>query len=241
MLRIVVAGVLLSIGLPAKSGAQFADLRGRIVFDGDPPAPDEHGPALTINPGNGGVADVLVYVRKTTVVDPERTAIPPEPAILTVKNDRFLPAVMVIRCGQQVVLRSEDQFPHSLRTWSVANEGAICTVAGRDLTGIKIPIDKVNAKPEPLPVRIDCILRGQMEGYWLIVDHPYAAVTDSDGRFLIPGLPVGQQTLTVWHSTTGYIHKGWKVEVGANGPALARLKVIDRHPGRGVRPAPAAE
>jgi hypothetical protein len=42
-----------------------------------------------------------------------------------------------------------------------------------------------------------------MRGWLLIVDHPYAAVTDEDGRFEIPQLPAGEHRFRLWHERPG--------------------------------------
>jgi hypothetical protein len=38
-----------------------------------------------------------------------------------------------------------------------------------------------------------------IQGYIFIFDHPYAAVTDDQGSFLIDGLVPGEYVLTAWH------------------------------------------
>ena len=103
----------------------------------------------------------------------------------------------------------------------------------------ELPIEKVNRRPEPLPVAVKCDVHTGMEAYWLIVDHPYAAVTDATGRFTIPGLPVGEQTLTVWHSTSGYILNEWDVTVEVDDTELEPLRVVDNDPEHGIDLVPA--
>jgi hypothetical protein len=43
-----------------------------------------------------------------------------------------------------------------------------------------------------------------MKGFVRTFDHPYAAVTDSEGRFSIPSAPVGKWRLMVWHEKSGW-------------------------------------
>ena len=54
-----------------------------------------------------------------------------------------------------------------------------------------------------------------MRAYWLIIDHPYAALTDKDGKFQIDNLPVGEHNFRIWHERIGDIKKEYKVSVTA--------------------------
>jgi hypothetical protein len=47
-----------------------------------------------------------------------------------------------------------------------------------------------------------------MKGYFFIVDHPFAVVTQADGSFEITGVPAGPQKLVVWQETKGYVNEG---------------------------------
>jgi hypothetical protein len=42
-----------------------------------------------------------------------------------------------------------------------------------------------------------------MNSYVAIVDNPYFAVTGTDGSFTIANVPVGKQTVRVWHEAMG--------------------------------------
>ena len=44
-----------------------------------------------------------------------------------------------------------------------------------------------------------------MSGYVLLRANPYMAKTDSDGRFEIKNLPVGQHVFRLWHERNGYL------------------------------------
>jgi hypothetical protein len=83
---------------------------------------------------------------------------------------------------------------------------------------------------ESLPAEIRCDIHPWMKGYWMIVDHPYAAVTAADGSFSIPKLPAGMHEFRVWHEGPGYIEKSLKVKV-ANGKvsevAVIKVKPAD--------------
>jgi hypothetical protein len=64
-----------------------------------------------------------------------------------------------------------------------------------------------------------------MKSYLLVLDHPWAAITGRDGRFMIPGLPPGEYTFTVWHEATGYIDRQHKVTIAEDGAPELRVTV----------------
>jgi plastocyanin len=246
VIRCFLACCALALSLAANSAqAQFADLEGQIVLDGDLPALKnkvEKGDAaakdpsvcaaeaipyynLTINPANKGIADVFVYIRKATTIDPKLAAAPTTELVVDQKNCTFIPHAMVVRTGQQVVAKSQDAVPHNIHGYNVFNPGFNFTVGANDREGQKVPVDKANAKAEPLPIGVKCDIHTHMESYWLVIDHPYAAVTDAYGKFKIVGMPVGKHKITIWHSTAGYIAKTLDVEVKKDGTVMEPLKV----------------
>jgi hypothetical protein len=80
-------------------------------------------------------------------------------------------------------------------------------------------------------------------GYVWTFDHPYAVVTDADGRFVIPDAPPGTWRLVVWHECAGWLggpagRLGSRVRVGEAGTVtdlgdrVYDTHAWDRPPGR---------
>ena len=44
-----------------------------------------------------------------------------------------------------------------------------------------------------------------MSAWWLIVDHPYAAITDKQGKFKIEKVPAGEQSFLAWQEQGGWM------------------------------------
>ena len=82
---------------------------------------------------------------------------------------------------------------------------------------------------ESLPLKVACDFHPWMQAYWMVVDHPYAAVTDKDGKFTIPNLPVGEHEFRVWHERKGYLNRKYavKVQTGDNALKTMEIKIDD--------------
>ena len=44
-----------------------------------------------------------------------------------------------------------------------------------------------------------CDAHAWMSGWLIITEHPYYAISDGQGKFLLEGIPPGEFTLKVWH------------------------------------------
>ena len=226
--------------------AQWGSLEGQILFTGEipnlPPKvmkgdPNSKDPTvcavetipdyrLTVNPESKGVQDVFIYLRKAPAqVNPELAKVPSNDLIVDQKHCQFIPLSLVVRCKQQVIAQSDDPIPHNIHGYNVLNPGFNFTVAPNDRAGQKVPIDKANNRPEPLPISVKCDIHTHMESWWLVIDHPYGAVTDANGRFKIEGLPVGKHSFVIWHNTAGYLEKAFEVEVKAGTTTLPPIQV----------------
>ena len=78
--------------------------------------------------------------------------------------------------------------------------------------------EKVFEKAEG-PITIKCDFHRWMSAYLWVMDHPFFAVTDREGRFSIPGLPAGKYTLAAWHEVLG--EQEMRVMVGKGPPPAA--------------------
>ena len=52
-----------------------------------------------------------------------------------------------------------------------------------------------------------------MRAVLLVVDHPFAAVTDELGAFEIVNLPAGKYSFRVWHERAGFLDKQLTVDI----------------------------
>ena len=54
-------------------------------------------------------------------------------------------------------------------------------------------------------MKVQCDIHKWMEGWVVIADHPYYALTDTNGTFTISNVPPGTYTLEVWHEMLGIV------------------------------------
>lgn len=237
----LVAVILLSI-VGTRAIAQEPDpggsIRGRILFEGDLPKleplvepggrrkgrpgrgerPFEHGvpdESLVVNSKTRGVANVFVYLRHRPEGIPAKFRQPPKELVdVKLTEGRFQPRAVFTRAGQKIRYSSKDGRIYNPHPFPLKNEQL----------GYLLPPDGVSKglsfaydKPEILPIQVKCDIHPWMVGYWLILDHPYAAITDAKGRFEIQGLPPGKHSFRVWHERAGYLERALEVEVRAGG------------------------
>ncbi|HWL08162.1 MAG TPA: hypothetical protein VNQ76_07155 [Planctomicrobium sp.] len=165
------------------------------------------------DPETRGVANVFVYLRRPpTEIHPDLKSSTIPELNVTVENCRFHPHALVVRTGQMVVFSSEDDaVSHSLNVNPFTSGSFSLTIppAGRESMRFAFP------KPELLPLKIQCDIHPWMTAWWLVLDHPYAAITDEQGKFKIENLPEGEQEFRVWHENAGYIARKLSVTIKA--------------------------
>jgi hypothetical protein len=76
--------------------------------------------------------------------------------------------------------------------------------------------EKLNfAVAESLPIQVQSDFRSWISAYWLVLDHPYATKTNSQGDFVISNLPPGEHAFNVWHERKGFLHRKMQIRVEA--------------------------
>ena len=169
--------------------------------------PDER---LVLGTGNG-VANVFVYLPKAPKNGKQLEAAS-DPFLFDQKNCRFLPHCVVLPVGQTVKVLSDDSVAHNTHTYPNKNQGVNSGVAPGDREG---KLEFVYRKSEAQPLSVKCDYHTWMTAYHLPLDHPYAAVTDAEGAFTIPDLPVGKHTFVVWHEAVdgNFVERKLVVEI----------------------------
>jgi hypothetical protein len=180
----------------------------KALAEGLCPARDVPDDTLVVDPTTGGLCYVLVYLSsRPGRIHPDRAAPPSAAVQQQIADCRFVPHAVILRTGQTVELTDLDPVPHLLRYAGFQQSG---TLTDPTRSGV---LSYRPQQAERLPVRVSCDVHGYMTGWWLIVNHPYAAVTDVEGRFTIPDLPAGEHELTIWHERVGYLARSHTVQV----------------------------
>ena len=169
--------------------------------------PDE---SLLVNSAAGnGVANVFVYLRKAP--KGTKSPVPDGPVVMDQKDCIFLPHAMLVRVGQTVLVKSDDAVSHNVHTFPLRNTGLNSLVAPNDRVGLKL----IYQRSEPIPLQVTCDVHTWMRSYHLVLDHPFMAVTDSEGRFEIKDLPVGKHKFRIWHERAAFLERSYEVEIKA--------------------------
>lgn len=148
-----------------------------------------------INDGAGHLANVFVYVKSG--LPPLAYPAPTEKIELDQLGCTFSPRVLGIRVGQTLVIKNSDRTIHNVFAQAGANPQF-----NQGLPYENMSFEKTFAQPEVMKT-LHCNVHPWMAAYVGVLDHPYFAVTGSDGKFTIPNLPPGTYTLAAWHEFLG--------------------------------------
>ncbi len=138
----------------------------------------------------GRVRWVFVHVRKG--LEGRTFPVPPEAVILDQKACVYVPHVLGIMAGQELRIRSSDNFLHNVRGVGVLNPGFNFAMPGKG------EVPKTFKTPEVM-FRVQCQIHPWMGAWVGVLSHPYYSVTDASGRFEIRGLPPGKYEIEAWH------------------------------------------
>jgi plastocyanin len=142
-------------------------------------------------PALASSADAVVFIQ----VAPGTFAPSAKPAEMDQRNMQFVPPVLPIVAGTLVRYLNSDSTQHNvfspdhekydLGTWS---QGQTKDHA----------FDKC-AKAPCAYVQL-CRVHPEMEGYVVVLQNPFFAVTSNDGHYKIDNVPPGAYSLAVWHA-----------------------------------------
>lgn len=198
--RIVLDGVL----------SALPDLiaRGESVVDPTLCAADHAIPDQSMLVGaDAGIANVFVYVAKPPKGwDPE-SYVKPKDVVLDQLGCIFAPHAAIWPTRVPIVIKNSDGVSHNVLIQTNRNGIPNTTSPPRSEDRL------IWMKREPVPIQIKCAIHPWMSSYTLITDHPFAALTDSEGRFEFPELPAGEHTLRIWHERGGLLDARLKVNV----------------------------
>lgn len=132
----------------------------------------------------------------------------------------FEPRILLTRVGDALAVQNQAPVPANF-FWTTANNGNV-NVAIAPGQFFKMPAPLA---AETAPIFYKSALAPQAEGIVRVFDHPYAALTDADGKFELRDAPVGKYRLVYWHEVVGFKDGkagrfGFPVEITRDAAAL---------------------
>jgi plastocyanin len=121
---------------------------------------------------------------------------PTETAKIDQQNCRYHPHVFGMRVGQKLEIVNSDPTMHNIHAMPKTNS--------EFNTAEPMPMKTehvFNTKEVMVPFK--CDVHGWMNAYVGVMDNPYYAVTDKDGKFELKSLPPGTYTIEAWHEKLG--------------------------------------
>ena len=184
---------------------------------------------LIVNPKNGGVKNVWVYLKPAdgdtfapAAIHPALANAKPKVIVIDQPCCQFIPRVFAARTGDTLLIKNSSPVPHNTNFNSDDLSFNQTIAAGGEYK----PVKALTAQKSP--ARYACNIHPWMKGMVMIFDHPYYAVTDADGRYEIKDAPAG--AIRVFYRHEGGFHMG---KDGAKGfpnniaGATMELKPID--------------
>lgn len=163
------------------------------------------GPARTVQE-----IEPLVYLRGSVAGAP---APPARDGAMAQKDTAFTPSLLVVPRGATVEFPNRDSFFHNVFSYSA--------VARFDLGRYPKGESKSVTFDEPGVAKIYCEVHDFMRAAVIVVENPFHAVPDDEGRFRIRGVPPGTYTLVAWHPDQGTAER--EVTVPDGGTARVEL------------------
>jgi plastocyanin len=189
--------LLACVAILASTNGSAATLSGTIVLrEGDVPGADLTGAMVWFVP-EGGV----------------KPAPGPVAVEVATRDRRFSPRTVAVPVGSTVRFPNSDPIKHNVFSVSPGNRfdlGLYGEGAGR-----------TQRFDRPGLVRVYCNVHRTMSAFVLVLETPYYAPPDPEGRFALAGLPEGPGTLHVWHPRA----EAWSlaVRVPAGAPVMVTL------------------
>ena len=193
-----------------------AEVSGTITLKGTPP-PEKEIPAVKADPKcgamhtspvksrnyvvgkDGGLANAFVYIKKG--LEGKKFDAPADSLKIDQVGCLYEPYISGVMVGQKVDIKNSDPFMHNVNCTSKVGNPAFNIAQTR-----QGQVDtKAYTKPETF-VTLQCNIHPWMFAYIGVVENPFFAVTDKEGKFKLPGtLPAGKYTVEIIHRKAGIL------------------------------------
>ena len=106
-----------------------------------------------------------------------------------IENCRFEPHVVICQVGDTLKVTNPDPVGHNANLKFFENTAQNFMIPAKQEKSVLLE------KAEPALIPVECNIHPWMKANILVVDHPFAAVSDDDGNLEIKGLPAGDKII----------------------------------------------
>jgi plastocyanin len=197
-----------------------ATIRGKIAFEGQPPAPGriqmsadpycaENGKDTVseeVVVSDGGLENVIVYVSSPIATT---FPAPTDEVVVDQVGCHYTPHVFTAQVNQPIKITNSDETAHNIHAWAEKNMpfNISQAVKGRE--------DVRTFTQEELPLPIRCDVHRWMGAFVGVFKHPYHDVSEGGGAYEIKLAP-GSYEISAWHEKYGMQKQMIEVADGAS-------------------------
>lgn len=218
VVSLIVASVVLCAPGIAATITGTVSYEGRVPslrplqMDADPACAEKHdspvdNPLLVLGSGNT-LANVFVMV-KSGLPDKQYSA-PSEPVVMDQHGCMYRPHVLGVQTDQPFKILNSDGLLHNVHSLSKANP-PFNRAMPANVKEAEFEFDK-----EEVMFKVKCDVHPWMSAFVTVIDHPFYAVTEEDGKFSIEGLPAGTYEIEARHEFERFPPQTATVTVGAD-------------------------
>ncbi|MEE9258201.1 MAG: carboxypeptidase-like regulatory domain-containing protein, partial [Nitrospinaceae bacterium] len=100
---------------------------------------------------------------------------------------------------EHLLIENTDPIKHEMATYEVEKAGYKTQKTNRTLLAKTSQTSQVYVKNDSGEFLVKCNLHPFLQTRGLMVDNPYYAISDDEGRFSIPEIPPGTYEIVAWH------------------------------------------
>lgn len=215
----------------ANADASTSNVRGRVVLVGQLPVTEfvtvprdsatcgefMRDEGITVDPTTRGITGVVVSLEGV-----ERTVATSSARDTIIESDhcRFVPRINSATTTSSITFKNLDPILHDAQ---VLKPNSLNPIVLNVMQPSRAP-DVTKRLTERGVFAVRCNVHPFMHGAILVFDHPYFAITDTNGDFILPETPAGTYKLRLWHETLGVTEKVITVKGGEPSNVMIEMK-----------------